>query len=123
MGATSFNQVVSFDTAKVTTMFEMFRRATSFNQVVAFDTSSVWSLFAMFDGATSFNQVVAFDTSSVVNMGLMFRGAILFDQVGLVVGNPCYEIACWLSLLVCPLVCSGRVCIHNRPCYVLHRVL
>ena len=35
----------------------MFRDATSFNQVVAFDTSSVTDMQSMFNGANSFDQV------------------------------------------------------------------
>merc|ERR1712194_718553 len=76
--AQAFNQPLSFDTSKVTTMRHMFYASfggSVFNQPLSFDTSSVPDMFGMFQDAYKFNQPLSFDTSSVTSMTEMFKGA------------------------------------------------
>merc|ERR1712194_164711 len=49
----AFNQPLSFDTSKVTTMESMFGAASAFNQPLSFDTSKVTDMRYMFEGANS----------------------------------------------------------------------
>ena len=46
--ASAFDQPLSFDTSKVTTMYQMFVHASAFNQPLSFDTSSVTDMRYMF---------------------------------------------------------------------------
>merc|ERR1712194_157925 len=46
--AWAFNQPLSFDTSKVTTMYRMFYQAKAFNQPLSFDTSKVTTMYLMF---------------------------------------------------------------------------
>merc|ERR1712021_285351 len=73
--ATVFNQALSFDTSKVTTMRLMFYYASAFNQPLSFDTSSVTDMYAMFYAASAFNQPLSFDTTSVTDIDSMFQSA------------------------------------------------
>merc|ERR1719424_508718 len=70
--ASAFNQPLSFDTSKVTTMYMMFRHASAFNQALSFDTSKVTNMVQMFWYASAFNQPLSFDTSKVTAMVQMF---------------------------------------------------
>merc|ERR1712194_135661 len=70
------NQPLNFDTAKVTTMRQMFDGASAFNQPLSFDdTSKVTDMYWMFIRASAFNQPLSFDTSKVTDMDGMFMGA------------------------------------------------
>merc|ERR1719149_169856 len=73
--ASAFNQPLSFDTSKVTTMQQMFQYTYAFNQPLSFDTSKVTAMHGMFQDAKAFNQPLSFDTSKVTNMDSMFYGA------------------------------------------------
>merc|ERR1712194_255613 len=76
--AQAFNQPLSFDTSKVTTMRHMFYVSfggSVFNQPLSFDTSRVVSMYRMFYGMDNFNQPLSFDTSSVTSMTEMVKGA------------------------------------------------
>jgi surface protein len=65
----------SFDTSKVTTMYEMFAFSELQNvNVASFDTSNVTDTGSMFRGCESLQIVPLFDTSNVTNMGYMFYG-------------------------------------------------
>lgn len=79
--ANSFNQILTFDTKKVKTMYGMFFNASSFNQVVNFDTRNVETMEKMFFQARAFNQVIHFDTRNVIMMTEMFSGARSFNQI------------------------------------------
>ena len=81
-GCTTFNEVISWDTAKVTTMARMFYNCIVFNQSVAsFDTAEVTNMAFMFYGCAVFNQSVAnFDTAKVTTMYAMFYNCIVFNQ-------------------------------------------
>ena len=46
--ASAFDQPLSFDTSKVTTIYQMFVHASAFNQPLSFDTSKVTTMYAMF---------------------------------------------------------------------------
>merc|ERR1711935_685000 len=70
--ASVFNQPLSFDTSKVTTMESMFFSASAFNQPLSFDTSKVMTMRSMFYEASAFNQPLSFDTSKVTTMDYMF---------------------------------------------------
>merc|ERR1712085_164198 len=74
-GTWAFNQPLSFDTSKVTTMRAMFYGASAFNQPLSFDTSKVTTMDAMFRRASTFNQPLSFDTSKVTTMVYMFYDA------------------------------------------------
>merc|ERR1719149_147466 len=67
--------ISSWDTSGVTSMYRMFLGASAFNQPLSFDTSSVTNMAYMFYYASAFNQPLSFDTSSVTNMGFMFNSA------------------------------------------------
>jgi len=56
-------------------MYRMFYRAIAFNQPLSFDTSKVTTMVGMFYDATVFNQPLSFDTSKVAYMHTMFGGA------------------------------------------------
>merc|ERR1712194_459906 len=71
----AFNQPLSFDTSKVTTMEGMFGAASAFNQPLSFDTSKVTNMYGMFYYVYAFNQPLSFDTSKVTDMRYMFEGA------------------------------------------------
>merc|ERR1711935_84317 len=73
--AEAFNQPLSFDTSKVTTMSWMVASARAFNQPLSFDTSKVTTMWGMFGGASAFNQPLSFDTSEVTTMDRMFESA------------------------------------------------
>ncbi|KAL1503849.1 hypothetical protein AB1Y20_012313 [Prymnesium parvum] len=95
--ASSFNQLLNWDTSSVTYMNSMFSRASSFNQPIDWDTSSVTSMTSkclamlgmhhtcralatlatqshaaartrMFEQASNFNQPLSLITSSVTDM-------------------------------------------------------
>merc|ERR1712194_844188 len=75
------NQPLNFDTAKVTTMRQMFMEASAFNQPLNFDdTSKVTDMYWMFIRASAFNQPLSFDTSSVTTMDWMFVEASAFNR-------------------------------------------
>jgi len=81
-GAIKFNQnLLSFDTAKVTDMSDLFSNAKMFDREVShFNTSVTDSLAGMFENAVLFNSDVSnWDTSSVVNIQRMFTGAAQFN--------------------------------------------
>lgn len=84
-GAYAFNnggQPLSWNTARVTDMTNMFSLATVFNQSVAgFNTASVLSLAGMFSGTSAFNQdISSWNTSSVTSFSDMFRDSRAFNQ-------------------------------------------
>lgn len=81
-----FNQdISSWDTSSITSVYSMFSEATNFNQDISnWDTSSITDMSAMFYGATSFNQdISSWDTSSVTDMQSMFYNAINVNVQGL----------------------------------------
>jgi hypothetical protein len=78
--ATAFNQPLTFNTAKVTTMSWMFAAARAFNQPLTFNTAQVTDMSFMFYGATAFNQPLTFDTAQVTTMEGMFERATAFNQ-------------------------------------------
>ncbi len=84
-GAKAFNQMLNFDTSQVTSMFSMFDGATAFNQRLHFNnadwnTEKVRSTANMFKKASSFNQAINWNTKFVTNMSSMFNGASAFNQ-------------------------------------------
>ena len=52
--ATSFDQPIDFNSAKVTTMKRMFAEATSLNKPIKLDAASVTDVESMFESASSF---------------------------------------------------------------------
>ena len=54
--AIKFNQPLSWDTSRVTTMEAMFSNASEFNQPLNFNTSKVSNMTRMFNLAGKFNQ-------------------------------------------------------------------
>ena len=75
-----FNQALSFDTSAVTSMNEMFLNATNFNSALNLNTSAVLNMGSMFSGCSAFNQPLSFNTAAVTTMGRMFRNATAFNQ-------------------------------------------
>ena len=71
-----------WNTAQVTSMYGMFRRATYFNQPIGeWDVSKVTDMGGMFERASSFNQNIgSWDVSKVTNMEGMFQDAAAFNQ-------------------------------------------
>merc|ERR1711935_678377 len=78
--ASVFNQPLSFDTSKVTSMHFMFASARAFNQPLSFDTSKVGSMGGMFWYCSAFNQALSFDMSRVTNRN-MFYGSCAFRNL------------------------------------------
>ena len=81
--ARSFNQPLNnWDVSKVTNMAWMFAEATSFNQPLNnWNVSKVTNMDRMFASANSFNHPLNnWDVSNVTDMGEMFNGATSFNQ-------------------------------------------
>jgi surface protein len=85
--ATAFNQNIgSWDTSKVTTMYRMFANTTVFNNYGSEDirywnTSIVTNMNSMFSGTFAFNQPIgSWNTPKVTDMGQMFYVAKAFNQ-------------------------------------------
>lgn len=77
----------SFDTSKVTNMFQMFRECTSFVSLdlSVFDTSSVTNMVSMFENckALAILNLNSFDTSKVTEMYNMFENCIALENIDL----------------------------------------
>ena len=81
--STSFNQQIgSWDTSKVATMFNMFNSASEFDQMIdKWNTSNVTNMISMFANAVKFNQPIgSWITKNVTNMASMFYNAAKFDK-------------------------------------------
>ncbi len=82
MDATGFNQnISSWDTSNVTSMYFMFR-STAFNQNIgSWDVSKVTDMGSVFRLATAFNKDIGgWDVSKVNDMGNMFLNTSTFNQ-------------------------------------------
>jgi len=80
----SFNEDIgTWDTSGVTTMYAMFVGTSAFDQDIgAWDTSGVTTMHGMFYSASTFNQDIgAWDTSGVKTMQWMFYEASAFDGI------------------------------------------
>ena len=77
-----YGEISTWDTSKVTNMYELFHDARSFNQPLNnWDVSKVTNMYCMFFGATSFNQPLnKWNVSNVTDMGYMFMHANSFNQ-------------------------------------------
>ena len=79
----AFNQDIgSWNTAQVTTMYAMFHSASAFNQDIGdWNTEKVTSMHAMFYQASAFNQAIgSWTTAEVTNMQYMFGYASAFNH-------------------------------------------
>jgi surface protein len=82
-GCTIFNQNIgSWKTDSVTSMLQMFRNASAFNQNIgSWNTGRVGTFSQMFQSATAFNQNIgSWNTSGAGAMNGMFQGATAFNQ-------------------------------------------
>jgi surface protein len=72
----------NWDTAKVTSMRNMFKNASAFNQPIGtWNTAAVTNMYGMFDSASAFNQPIGtWITAAVTDMESMFNGASEFNQ-------------------------------------------
>ena len=77
-----YGHISNWDTSKVTSMEELFRKAESFNQPLDnWDVSNVTNMSAMFAETKLFNQPLdKWDVSNVNDMSEMFYDAKLFNQ-------------------------------------------
>ena len=79
----TFNQdISSWDTSNVTTMYQMFFNTSLFNQDIGnWDTSSVTNMSSMFRNNSVFNQDIGdWDVSNVTYMSSMFNNNSAFNQ-------------------------------------------
>ena len=76
-GASAFDQPLSFDTSRVTTMNALLLEAKAVNPPLSFDTSRVTEMGSQdVRLRDEFSQPLSFDTSRVTHMGArMFEGA------------------------------------------------
>ena len=72
----------SWNTEKVTSMYQMFYQASAFNQDIgSWDTGQVTDMYRMFKGASAFNQDIgSWNTGQVKYMYGMFQEASAFNQ-------------------------------------------
>tara|TARA_B100000945_G_C20134431_1_gene480973 strand:+ start:111 stop:686 length:576 start_codon:yes stop_codon:yes gene_type:complete len=77
-----YGEISTWDTSKVTNMYELFHDARSFNQPLNnWDVSKVTDMGWMFAYASSFNQPLNnWNVSKVTDMERMFRRATSFNQ-------------------------------------------
>ena len=77
-----YGEISTWDTSKVTNMYELFHDARSFNQPLNnWDVSKVTDMGWMFAYASSFNQPLNnWNVSKVTDMVLMFDSATSFNQ-------------------------------------------
>ena len=82
-GKSTFNgDIESWNTAQVTSMYQMFRSASAFNHDIrGWNTEKVTSMGGMFWSASAFNQDIgSWNTAQVANMYAMFNSASAFNQ-------------------------------------------
>jgi surface protein len=77
-----YGHISNWDTSKVTSMEELFRKAEAFNQPLdKWDVSNVTNMSAMFAETKLFNQPLdKWDVSNVTDMSEMFAGTESFNQ-------------------------------------------
>jgi surface protein len=77
---TTINNINSWNTSSINSMYAMFFSCTSFNQALSFDTSAVTTMAAMFNVCSAFNQPVNFNTSALIIMDQMFANCTNFNS-------------------------------------------
>jgi surface protein len=80
--ATTYGSIADWDTAAVTSMYNLFALKTTFNgDISKWNVASVSTMAEMFNSATGFNKIISgWNTASVSRMGFMFQSAAAFNQ-------------------------------------------
>ncbi len=82
-GATKFNQQIGmWNTSNVLRVREMFKYAKTFNQPLSWNANKVTTMNYMFDGATAFNQDISSwrSTTNSVDAAYMLRNTAMSEE-------------------------------------------